>query len=322
MENAQCHSTPYTTTGEIRHLDRLELYETEKPYEVTFDPIHVAQPDARRTNLSKHPWPVEIRDFSSDRTTFNTDVQGFELERFPTTLSAEELQDVVTVEARYYGEAEAFLKLKFGAKKVFIFDTTIRESRVASRDTMAVLRNTQKMRPASDCHVDQSPGSVRRRVLHNFPNEGESLLKDHRVRVINIWRPLVWPYHSNPLAVCDWRSTTPADYTLADHFTPVWEGESLQVYHSPQHRWWFAKQMNPDDVLLLKMYDSEAERLGSGIAMCESWIICNLERCTVSSTDASDAGYLGTPHCSFEWKGANVELSPRVSMEIRAIVFS
>jgi hypothetical protein len=56
--------------------------------------------------------------------------------------------------------------------------------------------------------------------------------------------------------------------------TPVWEGESLQVHHNPAHQWWFAKRMERDDILLLKMYDSEseAEKPGSGIALCTFFI--------------------------------------------------
>lgn len=73
-----------------------------------------------------------------------------------------------------------------------------------------------------------------------------------------------------PLAMCDWRSTTASDYTASDHATPTWEGESLQVYHNEAHQWWFAKLMDENEVLLIKMYDSEAEKPGSEIAMCKS----------------------------------------------------
>jgi hypothetical protein len=79
--------------------------------------------------------------------------------------------------------------------------------------------------------------------------------------------------------------------------TPVWDGESLQVHHSPAHEWWFAEEMAEDDVVLIKMYDSEAWKPGSGVAMC-------------------------TPHCAFEWDNAPEGTKDRESMEIRAIVFS
>lgn len=115
----------YSTKGEVRYLERLELYKTEKPYEVTFAPINITQADVRRTNLSRKPWTVLIRDFSDGRTSFNTDVQGFELDSFPTSLSASELQDTGAIESRYHQEAEAYLTGKYGAKKIFIFDTTV-----------------------------------------------------------------------------------------------------------------------------------------------------------------------------------------------------
>ncbi len=88
----------YSTTGEIRYLDRLELYKSEKPYEVTFAPVNTTQPGARRTNLSLSSWPVELRDFSTERMLFSTDTQGFELDHFPTSVSTSQLQDLGTIE--------------------------------------------------------------------------------------------------------------------------------------------------------------------------------------------------------------------------------
>jgi hypothetical protein len=71
--------------------------------------------------------------------------------------------------------------------------------------------------------------------------------------IFSVWRPLVWPHHSDALAVCDWRPTVPADYALADHRTPALEGESMHVHHNPAHRWWLAKRMEKDDALLFEM---------------------------------------------------------------------
>lgn len=115
----------YFTAGEVRYLDRLELYKTEKPYEVTFLPVNVTQPGARCSNLSLKSWSVELRDFSAYRQSFSTDIQGFELDVFPTSLSVSELKDLGPVESRYHTESKAYLQKKYDAKKVFIFDTTV-----------------------------------------------------------------------------------------------------------------------------------------------------------------------------------------------------
>jgi hypothetical protein len=115
----------YSTSGRIRYLKRLELYKTEKPYEVTFPPLNVTQPGARRTNIALEYWPVEFKDLSTNRDGFSTDIQGFELDHFHTVLSATELQDLDTVQSKYHAEARSFLECKYGAKRVFIFDTTV-----------------------------------------------------------------------------------------------------------------------------------------------------------------------------------------------------
>lgn len=115
----------YETNGTIRYLDRLELYKTEKPYEATFLPVNVSHPGARRSNISLTAWPVVVRDFSHERHNFNTDIQGFELAKLPTSLSSASLKDLGEIQSRYYNEAETFLTGKFDAKKVLIFDTAV-----------------------------------------------------------------------------------------------------------------------------------------------------------------------------------------------------
>lgn len=212
----------YSTAGEVRYLDHLDLYKIEKPYEVTFLPVNVTQPGARRSNLSLKSWPVEIRDFSAHQQSFNTDTQGFELDAFPTSLSVPELKDLSTVESRYHPEAITYLQQKYGAEKVFIFDTTVSVSTpsMSSSNVLCPSRYEKPRsrgltpahysrisrylvpqrtvtlvtsRPSIICAAfhplmltfkpDQSPNSVRRRVQYLFPDEAEALLR-YRVRVI------------------------------------------------------------------------------------------------------------------------------------------
>ncbi|KAI0453557.1 methyltransferase CmcJ [Xylaria acuta] len=282
----------YSTTGEVRYLDRLELYKSEKPYEVTFAPVNVKQPGARRTNFSLSYWDVALRDLTSNRASFTTDVQGFELDKFPTSLSALQLQDPDIVESLYHPEAINYLEHKYSAKKVLIFDTTIREARRPRQHSSKLLRNQQTLGVATDCHINLLEVFAVGSCIA-YPTKLKNFLSSE----FGIWRPLVWPYHTMPLAMCDWRSTAPEDFTASDHKTPIWEGESLQVYYNPVHQWWFARTFAEDDVLLLKMYDSDAERDGSKTAMC-------------------------TPHCSFDWKDAPHNTQARQSMEIRALIFS
>ncbi|KAI9155597.1 methyltransferase CmcJ [Paramyrothecium foliicola] len=277
----------------INYLERLELYKTEKAYEVSFAPVNIERAGVQISNVSLKPWPVTIRGFSACRSEFSTDIQGFELDKFPSTLSAAQFKSLDLIESFYHAEAVEFLKKKYEAERVAIFDTTIRNAKNATFDPSAALKNQQTLGPAVGCHVDQSPRSVQRRVRHIFPDEADELLQ-LRVRVI---KSVGLRGHTSPLALCDFRSTRPTDYVPCDLKTPVWNGESLQVHHNPAHEWWFAQDMAEDDVVLIKMFDSEAWKPHSSVAMC-------------------------TPHCAFEWKDAPEGTKDRESMEIRAIVFS
>lgn len=85
-----------------------------------------------------------------------------------------------------------------------------------------------------------------------------------------MWRPLVVPLHDRPLAVCDYRSTDPADYVSCDVPSPEYIGESYLLHHNPKHDWWFLKEMYEDEVFVIKMYDSQAERAGGqSLAKCK-----------------------------------------------------
>jgi hypothetical protein len=172
----------YSTPAQIHYLERLDLYKKEKAYEVSFAPLNVDRPGVRISNVSLEPHPVTVRSFSgSCREEFSTDVQGFELERFSTGLSPTQLMHLETIEGVYHEEAVEFLKRKFGARKVAIFDTTvrsifhpykghfrvldtfsdgtgsakIRQSRNKAVDTSASLQNKQILGPALGCHVGQ-----------------------------------------------------------------------------------------------------------------------------------------------------------------------
>lgn len=114
---------PYVTIGQIKFIQRAKLYEKQKPYEVAFAPINVKRHDAKTTNVELQTNQVTLT--ALDRSEFRTDLQGFELDSLPTALTLEELTDIDTIQAAYHQEVVRWLKLKFNAFKVHIFDTTV-----------------------------------------------------------------------------------------------------------------------------------------------------------------------------------------------------
>ncbi|BCZ83985.1 hypothetical protein PTKU64_76600 [Paraburkholderia terrae] len=177
------------------------------------------------------------------------DRNGFELRRHASALS--DFSDPAAIERIYYPEAEALLKRWTGAKRVVIFDHTLRDGQAA--------RASGVREPVKFIHNDQTFVSGPRRVRdHLPPHEAEALLKG-RVAIVNLWRPVGSTVESSPLALCDARSISLTDLVPSDLIYPDKIGETYAFVFNPRHRWYYFPLMSPEEVLLLKIYDSAGD---------------------------------------------------------------
>ncbi|KAG7291199.1 hypothetical protein NEMBOFW57_001211 [Staphylotrichum longicolle] len=89
------------------------------------------------------------------------------------------------------------------------------------------------------------------------PHEADALLK-RRYQIINIWRPIE-TILKDPIAVADANTVPDSDLVGADLVEDDFNGESWVVRHNFDHRWYFKHRMTPQDVLLIKCFDSETD---------------------------------------------------------------
>ncbi|RWA13336.1 hypothetical protein EKO27_g1749 [Xylaria grammica] len=315
-----------TTTATFNHID------------ITSQPAGTVKPWTKvdgggisyKHSQSSHP----VHDLRKESVSeFNTDVSGFGLQHWPS--DEKDFVDDEAVRGPYYDDVEALLRVncdalasnagtgKGGAnnkvRKVVIFDHTIRRR----------IPGTPRA-PVQQVHVDQTPGAAAARVRRHLPaDEAEELLK-HRFQLINVWRPIGHVASDHPLAVIDWRSTAPEDFIPVDLLYPkradsvmdddddrgkeklpsegnVREstegyevrGETMGVAQSEKHRFYYVKDMTPDEVLLLKCYDSWGEGEPGG----------------------KNGLAVRTPHTAFEDPATPKDAKPRESIEVRALVF-
>ena len=108
-------------------------------------------------------------------------------------------------------------------------------------------------------HIDQTYTASLERVKYHLPEEAARLLKG-RVRIINVWRPIRHPVAHKPLAVSDWRHLDEHDLVPVRFIYPHREGSTYSVRYSPDHRWYYLSNQTPDEVTLIKCYDSETDR--------------------------------------------------------------
>jgi hypothetical protein len=207
---------------------------------------------------------------------------GFELHRHASALG--DFSSAALIEDIYYPESEAILKRWTGAARVVIFDHTVRDGSQA--------RASGVREPVKYVHNDQTFVSGPRRVRDHLPaHEVESLLA-RRVAIVNLWRPIDHAVESSPLALCDSRSIDPRDLVPSDLVYPDKVGETYAFVHNPRHRWYYFPLMTPDEVLLIKIYDSAGE----------------------------DVARL-TAHTAFDDPASPVDARPRKSIELRALLF-
>jgi hypothetical protein len=107
-------------------------------------------------------------------------------------------------------------------------------------------------------HCDYTPNSGPQRVRQLLPNEADALLS-RRVAFYNFWKPLRRRVEERPIAMCDVRSSLPEDFvTMALRYRER-NGEIYVMRHSPLHEWWYFPKMTPEQVILLKTYDSATD---------------------------------------------------------------
>lgn len=200
------------------------------------------------------PREVTVHDGWDRAKSFSVDREGFALRELHTPFA--QWDDDNAIRAMLYGEVEEFIKREVGAKRVIIFDHTIR-AQVNQAQTRSE-HSTSRRAPVMNIHCDYTENSGPLRVRQLLPNEADELLK-HRVAFYNFWKPLRRTVEERPLAMCDVTTSTHDDFIIMKLRYRDRDGEIFVMRHSPQHRWWYFPRMTPDHAILLKTYDSETD---------------------------------------------------------------
>ena len=189
-------------------------------------------------------WP-KVDDFSLDR-------EGFALK--PFTADFQQFGDDEKVRHAFYAQVVAFVKENTGAKRVEVFDHTIRKRLPADLKAQTTVQRPAVLLVHSDYTVASGP----QRVRDLFPEQADDLLS-RRVAFFNVWKPLYRRVEELPLAVCDASTQVEADLLRMDLKYAERTGEIYVLRYASAHRWYYFPQMEPSQALLLKTYDSETD---------------------------------------------------------------
>ncbi len=226
---------------------------------------------------------VEIRDGRPLSGQFALDVQGFEFVEHPTAVK--DFFDDDELKSVYYREVAELVGERTGARRVHVFDHTLRSG---DED----VRNERLVRePVDRVHNDYTERSGPNRLRELLPDEADALL-GRRFAIVQVWRAIRDPIESDPLGICDARSIAFEDLLVSERRYPHRVGETYQVAHNPRHEWYYFPRMARNEALVFKVFDS-----------------------------ATDGRARFTAHSAVRGLAAGPDAAPRESIEARTFAF-
>ena len=255
--------------------------------------------DAERGSLGAEVENTTIFD-ARQTDDLGLEKSGFELVKSSSSVSDfVDNEEVMTV---YYEECKEIARKLTGATVTFTYDHLIREPgrQISGGGTDGKTQITGVESGGGYigfAHMDYTDNTTWSDYL---AVHGETVPSPvSRVVSLNFWRGLSSVVDDYPLAVCDGRTVKETDlfethvygYGASNYSWHEVGIETYSVKFSRDQRWYFYPRMSPDEVLVIKSYDS----LGVIGRTC--------------------------PHCAFANPDALVSSPPRRSIELRVLCF-
>ncbi len=244
--------------------------------------IDTFEADKKRTGKYQE-YKVTIHDGRVIAKELSLDREGFIFVQHNTKMR--DFYDETEVRAVYYPEIEQLVKETSGAKRVLVFDHTLRSADSAMREAKQISG------PVRNAHNDYTEWSGPQRVRDLLPDEADELLK-RRFAVVQVWRPIRHPVEREPLAIADARSIGTKELFPSSRVYPDRVGEVYHCAYNPEHRWYYFPKMQRDEAIVFKTFDS-----------------------------ATDGRARWTAHSAFDDPTSPPDAPPRESIEMRTLAF-
>jgi hypothetical protein len=276
-------SRPERVKGTVPVIEALLNYSVdtgEKP--ASYGGIRSAEADKKRTGkYQEHKMPIYDGRAVADQLSLER--EGFIFVRHETKVK--DFYNGAEVRSIYYPEIEKLVKETSGAKRVLVFDHTLRSADSATREAKQISG------PVRNAHNDYTEWSGPQRVRDLLPDEAEELLKG-RFAVVQVWRPIRNPVQREPLAIADARSIGTKELFPSSRVYPDRVGEVYHCSFNPEHRWYYFPNMQRNEAVVFKTFDS-----------------------------SRDGRARWTAHTAFDDPNSPPDAPPRESIEMRTLAF-
>lgn len=226
---------------------------------------------------------VTIFDARPEMENFKLERNAFQYASLDSKLK--NVLDTQEIHSVYYREIADLVRGVTGAEHVSVFGEAVRSGKPGVYEGSRT--------PVFNAHVDYDRNTAQHIAQKMAPEDRADRYLKGRWMIINIWRPLKTVYR-NPLAIADGSTMSLDDLQLClltasvSGVTPAY---GLNICSNPKHRWYYLSEMQPNELLLFKMVDSDPEAVQWGA------------------------------HTSFEIPNTPAEAPPRESIEVRCVAY-
>jgi hypothetical protein len=236
-----------------------------------------------RSGATPDPHHVTIHNGRQTANDFVLEKNGFAFVRHDTKVR--DFYDETEITRIYYPEMVELVKAQSGAKRVVVFDHTLRSADDELREAKKIREVVRRV------HNDYTEWSAPQRVRDILPDEAEELLK-RRFAIIQVWRPIRHPVETFPLAMADAQTLSPDDMIVSERRSPGRIGQTYAIKFNSAHKWYWFPRMRREEAYVFKVFDS-----------------------------MKDGRARWTAHTAFEDPTTPNNAHPRESIEIRTLAF-
>jgi hypothetical protein len=209
----------------------------------------VASPGSSDTRSGGTPDPrrVKIHNGRPHAKEFDLETSGFRFVPHDTKVSDFYNED--EIKRVYYPEMVELIKAESGAKRVVVFDHTLRTADDEVRESKQIREVVRRV------HNDYTEWSAPQRVRDILPDEAKDLLK-RRFAIIQAWRPIRYPVETYPLAMADAKTLSPDDMIVSERRAAGRIGQTYAIKYNPNHKWFWFPRMRREEAYVFKVFDS------------------------------------------------------------------
>jgi len=200
-----------------------------------------------RSGGTPDPRRVKIHNGRPHTKEFDLETSGFRFVPHDTKVS--DFYDEDEIKRVYYPEMVELIKAESGAKRVVVFDHTLRTADDEVRESKQIREVVRRV------HNDYTEWSAPQRVRDILPDEAEDLLK-RRFAIIQAWRPIRYPIETYPLAMADAKTLSPDDMIVSERRAAGRIGQTYAIKYNPNHKWFWFPRMRREEAYVFKVFDS------------------------------------------------------------------